>query len=71
VATSYGTHLPQTPELIRHILASHLVANQAGDRDVITGTPAAPVPASITAISNIRRDATASDYRPLVARIDP
>ncbi len=71
MATSYGTHLPQTPELIRHILASHLVANQAGDRDVITGTPAAPVPTSITDISNIRRDIPVPDHRPLVARIDP
>jgi endonuclease/exonuclease/phosphatase family metal-dependent hydrolase len=58
------------PELIDHIFVSHLVTHHVGDGDVSAGAPAAPAPASITDNPNTRRDAPASDHRPLVATID-
>jgi predicted extracellular nuclease len=58
------------PELIDHILASHLVTHHVGDGDVIAGVPTAPAPVSITDDPDTRRDAPASDHRPLVATID-
>ena len=58
------------PELIDHIFVSHLVTHHVGDGDVTAGAPTAPAPASITDNPNTRRDAPASDHRPLIATID-
>jgi predicted extracellular nuclease len=52
-------------ELIDHLLVSHLVSHAVGDGDVTTG----PTPQSIEDNPNVRRDAPASDHRPLVASI--
>lgn len=52
-------------ELIDHLLVSHLVRHAVGDGDVTTG----PTPQSIEDNPYARRDAPASDHRPLVADI--
>jgi endonuclease/exonuclease/phosphatase family metal-dependent hydrolase len=57
-------------ELIDHILASHLVTHHVTDGDVTAGLPNTPAPASIQDNPNTRRNAPASDHRPLVATID-
>lgn len=54
-------------ELIDHVLASHLVTHRVGDGDVTAGGPA---PTSVDDDPNARRDAPASDHRPIVATID-
>jgi len=54
-------------ELIDHLLVSHLVTHHIGDGDVTAGPAPAP---SINDNPNARRDAPASDHRPLVATID-
>lgn len=54
-------------ELIDHLLVSHLVTHHVADGDVTAGPAPAP---SIDDDPNARRDATASDHRPLVATID-
>ncbi|MGY1694607.1 endonuclease/exonuclease/phosphatase family protein [Geodermatophilus sp. SYSU D00814] len=54
-------------ELIDHVLGSHLVTRHVGDGDVIAG---GPVPASVGDDPAARRNAPASDHRPLVASID-
>jgi endonuclease/exonuclease/phosphatase family metal-dependent hydrolase len=53
-------------ELIDHILVSHLVTHHVGNGDVTAG----PAPASIDDDPTARRDAPASDHRPLVATVD-
>jgi predicted extracellular nuclease len=52
-------------ELIDHLLVSNLVSHAVGDGDVTTGA----APQSIDDNPNARRNAPASDHRPLVADI--
>ena len=58
-------HLGQ-PELIDHILVSHTLVDRVGDGDVTIGPGPTP---SITDNPTARRDAPASDHRPLLATI--
>jgi endonuclease/exonuclease/phosphatase family metal-dependent hydrolase len=53
-------------ELIDHILVSHALIAHIGDGDVTTGPGPTP---SITDNPTARRDAPASDHRPLIATI--
>jgi exonuclease III len=53
-------------ELIDHILVSHALLDHIGDGDVITGPGPTP---SITDNPTARRDAPASDHRPVIATI--
>jgi predicted extracellular nuclease len=57
-------------ELIDHILASHLVTHRVADGDVTAGLPAGAPPASIQDNPTARRNAPASDHRPLVVTIN-
>jgi hypothetical protein len=57
-------------ELIDHVFASHLVVHHVADGAVTASAPTAPDPDSITDNPHARRDAPASDHRPLIATID-
>jgi endonuclease/exonuclease/phosphatase family metal-dependent hydrolase len=57
-------------ELIDHILASHLVTHRVADGDVTAGIPGGAPPPSIDDNPNPRRNAPASDHRPIVVAMD-
>lgn len=59
-----------TPELIDHVLASHLVTRHVADGGVTAGVPGGPPPASVHDDPGARRDVPASDHRPLVVTVD-